>query len=161
MTQRVCSNVIKSSMRIRAPRDFWSGLLFIAIALFFITLATRYRFGTPERMGPAFFPIAVGILLGGLGAILVGRALVFDGAPLHRMHLLPLAVTMAAVVLFGLALQWLGLVIAIVILVVVGSYADRATRLTESIGLAAFLSVFSVAIFVWLLGLPLPVWPEW
>jgi putative tricarboxylic transport membrane protein len=148
-------------MRIRAPRDFWSGLLFIAVALFFIALATRYRFGTPERMGPAFFPIAVGTLLGGLGAILTGRALAFDGGPLRRMHLRPLAMTMAAVVLFGLALQWLGLVAAIVVLVVVGSYADRTARPMESIGLAAFLTVFSVAIFVWLLGLPLPVWPEW
>ena len=148
-------------MRIRAPRDFWSGLLFIAVALFFIAMAMRYRFGTPERMGPSFFPIAVGILLSGLGTILMGRALMFDGGPVRRMHLRPLAVTMAAVVLFGLALQWLGLVVAIVLLVVVGSYADRAARLTESIGLAAFLTVFSVAIFVWLLGLPLPVWPEW
>jgi len=148
-------------MRIRAPRDFWSGLLFIAVALFFIALATRYRFGTPERMGPGFFPIAVGILLGALGAILTGRALAFDGGPLRHMHLRPLAVTMAAVVLFGLALQWLGLVAAIIVLVVVGSYADRAARLMESLGLAAFLTVFSVAIFVWLLGLPLPVWPEW
>jgi hypothetical protein len=148
-------------MRIRAPRDFWSGLLFIAIALFFIAIATRYRFGTPERMGPAFFPIVVGLLLAGLGAILSGRALAFDGGPLQRMHLQPLTVTMAAVVLFGAALQWLGLVAAIVVLVVVGSYADRTARVVESIGLAAFLAVFSVAIFVWLLGLPLPVWPEW
>jgi hypothetical protein len=148
-------------MRIRAPRDFWSGLLFIAIALFFIAMATRYRFGTPERMGPAFFPIVIGLLLAALGAILSGRALAFDGGPFQRMHLQPLAVTMAAVVLFGVALQWLGLVAAIVALVVVGSYADRAARLVESIGLAALLAVFSVAIFVWLLGLPLPVWPEW
>src|SRR5437879_4340108 len=141
-------------MRIRSQKDFWSGLLFIAIAVFFMAMATRYRLGTPEKMGPAFFPIMVGLLLAGLGAILAGRAFVIDGAPIDRLHLPPLAVTIAAVVLFGLAFHWLGLVAAIVVLVIVGGYADRSARLIESIGLAVVLAFFSVAVFVWLLGLP-------
>jgi hypothetical protein len=29
------------------------------------------------------------------------------------------------------------------------------------LALAVLLIVFSVASFVWLLGLPLPVWPQW
>ncbi len=148
-------------MRIRSPKDFWSGLLFIAVAVFFIVLATRYRFGTPERIGPAFFPIMVGLLLAALGAIIAGRSLVLDGPPIEHMHLPPLLVTIAAVVLFGIALGWLGLVAAIVVLVIVGSYADRSARLIESAALAAVLAVFSVAVFVWVLGLPLPVWPDW
>jgi|SRR5712691_480224 len=148
-------------MRIRSPKDFWSGLLFIAVAVFFIALATRYRFGTPERIGPAFFPIMVGLLLAALGAIIAGRSLVLDGPPIEHMHLPPLLVTIAAVVLFGIAFGWLGLVAAIVVLVIVGSYADRSARLIESAALAAVLAVFSVAVFVWLLGLPLPVWPDW
>ncbi len=148
-------------MRIRSPKDFWSGLLFIAVAVFFIVLATRYRFGTPERIGPAFFPIMVGLLLAALGAIIAGRSLVLDGPPIEHMHLPPLLVTIAAVVLFGIALGWLGLVAAIVVLVIVGSYADRSARLIESAALAAVLAVFSVAVFVWVRGLPLPVWPDW
>ena len=148
-------------MRIRSPKDFWSGLLFIAAAVFFIVLATRYRFGTPERIGPAFFPIMVGLLLAALGAIIAGRSLVLDGPPIEHMHLPPLLVTIAAIVLFGIALGWLGLVAAIVVLVIVGSYADRSARLIESAALAAVLAVFSVAVFVWVLGLPLPVWPDW
>ncbi len=148
-------------MRIRSPKDFWSGLLFIAVAVFFIVLATRYRFGTPERIGPAFFPIMVGLLLAALGAIIAGRSLVLDGPPIEHMHLPPLLVTIAAIVLFGIALGWLGLVAAIVVLVIVGSYADRSARLIESAALAAVLAVFSVAVFVWVLGLPLPVWPDW
>ena len=148
-------------MRIRSPKDFWSGLLFIAVAVFFIALATRYRFGTPERIGPAFFPIMVGLLLAALGAIIAGRSLVLDGPPIEHMHLPPLLVTIAAVVLFGIAFDWLGLVAAIVVLVIVGSYADRSARLIESAALAAVLAVFSVAVFVWVLGLPLQVWPDW
>jgi putative tricarboxylic transport membrane protein len=148
-------------MRIRSPKDFWSGLVFIAIALAFMAVATRYRFGTPEKMGPGFFPIMIGIVLAGLGLILTGRALAFDGPPIPRMHLPPLAITLVAVVLFGIALDWLGLAAAITVLVIVGAYADRASKLTESIALAVVLVFFSVAMFVWVLGLPLQVWPDW
>jgi hypothetical protein len=148
-------------MRIRSPKDFWSGLVFIAIAVAFMALATRYRFGTAEKMGPGFFPIMVGILQAGLGAILLGRAFVLDGPPVPRLRLPPLAITVVAVVLFGLALDWLGLAVAIAALVIVGAYADRSTRLAESIALAVALVFFSVVMFVWVLGLPLRVWPDW
>ena len=148
-------------MRIRAPRDFWSGLLFIATAGAFMALATRYRLGTPEKMGPGFFPIMIGVVQVALGAVLLGRSLALDGPPLPRMRLTPLAVTVAAVVLFGLALDWLGLAAAIAVLVVVGGYADRPVRLAESLALAVALVFFSVVMFVWILGLPLQVWPDW
>ena len=148
-------------MRIRSPKDFWSGLVFIAIAVAFMALATRYRFGTAEKMGPGFFPIMIGIVQAGLGAILLGRSFVLDGPPLARMRLSPLAITVVAVVLFGIALDWLGLAAAITALVIVGAYADRSTRLVESVALAAALVFFSVVMFVWVLGLPLQVWPDW
>ena len=61
--------------------------------------------------------------------------------------------------LFGVALQWLGLVAAIAVLVLVGAYAARDVRHLENVALAAVMVVFSVAVFVWLLGLPLPLWP--
>jgi hypothetical protein len=148
-------------MRIRSPKDFWSGLVFIAIAVAFMALAARYRLGTAEKMGPGFFPIMIGIVQAGLGAILLGRSFVLDGPPLERMRLSPLAITVVAVVLFGIALDWLGLAAAIAALVVVGAYADRSSRLVESIALAVALVFFSVAMFVWILGLPLQVWPDW
>ena len=148
-------------MRIRSPKDFWSGLVFIAIAVAFMALAARYRLGTAEKMGPGFFPIMIGIVQAGLGAILLGRSFVLDGPPLERMRLSPLAITVVAVVLFGIALDWLGLAAAIAALVIVGAYADRSSRLVESIALAVALVFFSVAMFVWVLGLPLQVWPDW
>jgi hypothetical protein len=62
-------------------------------------------------------------------------------------------------VLFGIALQWLGLVAAVAVLVLVGAYAARNVRPLENLALAAALIAFSVGVFVWLLGLPLPLWP--
>jgi hypothetical protein len=147
-------------MRVRSPKDLWSGLIFIAIGVAFILLAQQYRLGTLHRMGPGMFPTLVGGLLVLLGAAVALRSLVLAGEPVPRFHLRPLAVSLLAIVLFGVALQWLGLIAAIAVLVVVGAYAARDTRPLENAVLAAVMILFSVGVFVWLLGLPLRLWPD-
>ena len=146
-------------MRIRSPKDFWPGLIFVAIGGAFVLLAQRYRLGDLHRMGPAMFPTLIGALLAALGLITALRSFVLDGAPVPRFDARPIGISILAIVLFGIALQWLGLVAAIAALVLVGAYASREVRLVDNLALAAVMIVFSVAVFVWLLGLPLPLWP--
>src|SRR6516225_4956970 len=145
-------------MRIRSPKDFWAGPIFIAIGGGFVLLAQQYRLGDMHRMGPAMFPTLIGALLAALGLIIALRSFVLDGAPVPRFDARPIGISMLAIVLFGIALQWLGLVAAIAALVLVGAYASREVRLVDNLALAAVMIVFSVAVFVWLLGLPLPLW---
>lgn len=147
-------------MRIRSPRDFWAGIAFIAIAAAFIWMASGYRYGTAQRMGPGFFPTYVAGFLGLLGVVIALRSFVIDGPAVDKFGFRELLLTLVAVALFGAALAYLGLVVAIVILVIVGALADSTSRPLETIALAVFLAVFSVGIFVYLLGLPLQVWPE-
>ena len=147
-------------MRIRSQRDFAAGLIFIAIAAFFIVTATNYQLGTINRMGPGYFPIMVGGVLAVLGAVILLRSLVLSGPPIERIGLRPLVLSAASVALFGVMLVHFGLVAAIVALVIVGALADKGSRPIEVIVLAIFLAGFSVAVFVYLLGLPLQIWPE-
>jgi hypothetical protein len=147
-------------MRIRSPKDFWAGLIFIAIGGGFVLLAQQYRLGDMHRMGPAMFPTLVGVLLAALGLIIAMRAFALDGAPVPRFEARPIGVSLLAIVLFGVALQWFGLVAAVAVLVLVGAYAARNVRPLESLALAAVMVAFSVGVFVWLLGLPLPLWPS-
>src|SRR6516162_3836662 len=137
-------------MRIRSPKDFWAGLIFIAIGGGFVLLAQQYRLGDMHRMGPAMFPILVGALLAVLGAIIALRSLAFEGEPVPRFYLRPIGVSLLAIVLFGVALQWLGLIAAVAVLVLVGA-AARDVRPLENLALAAVMIAFSVAVFVWLL----------
>ena len=66
-----------------------------------------------------------------------------------------------AIAAFGLALPYLGFAAAIVVLFVVGSFADPDLKPLETAGVAAFLLlVFSILIFVVLLGLPIRLWPD-
>jgi hypothetical protein len=146
-------------MRIRSPKDFWAGLIFVAIGGGFVLLAQQYRLGDMHRMGPAMFPTLVGALLAALGLIMALRSFARDGAPISDFHARPIVVSLLAIVLFGIALQWLGLVAAVTVLVLIGANAARDVRQLDNLALAAGMIVFSVAVFVWLLGLPLPLWP--
>ncbi len=146
-------------MRVRSPRDFWAGLIFVAIGGGFVLLAQEYRLGDMHRMGPALFPTLVGALLAALGALIALRAFALDGPPVPRFEARPILVSLLAIVLFAIALQWVGLVAAVAVVVLIGANATREVRLLDAFALAAGMVVFSVAVFVWLLGLPLPLWP--
>ena len=147
-------------IRIGSPKDFWAGLIFVAIGTGFVLLASQYRYGDMHRMGPAMFPTLVGALLAALGAVIALRAFLLAGEPVPSFHARPLVVSLLAIVLFGVALRWLGLVAAVAVVVLVGGYATRPVRLVENTVLAGVMVLFSVAVFVWLLGLPLPLWPN-
>ena len=44
-------------MRIRAPKDFWSGVMFCGFAAVGILAARGYSLGTAGKMGPGYFPL--------------------------------------------------------------------------------------------------------
>jgi putative tricarboxylic transport membrane protein len=145
---------------IKSPRDFWCGLLFLAIGVTFMVLARDYRMGSAARMGPGYFPIWLGGTLAVLGAAIAAASLGGQGAPFPRLHLRPLLTILAGIVVFGLALEPLGFVIAVALLIGVSGFADPRPRPREIAGLALFMVAFSVGIFVVLLGLPLTLWPN-
>jgi hypothetical protein len=147
-------------MKIRSPKDFWSGVFFIAVAAAFIGLSYPYGMGNMHRMGPALFPTLVGGLLAILGLIIAARSFAIDGPPVPQFHARPIVISLVAIALFGLALAHLGLIAAIATLVVLSAIASRESKPLEVGGLVVVLIVFSVAVFVWLLGLPIPLWPE-
>ncbi len=147
-------------MRIRAPRDFWAGLFFIAVAAAFMLLSTQYSMGNMHRMGPALFPTLVGALLAGLGLIITARSFAIDGPPVPRLQARPILISIVAIALFGVVLAHFGLVAAIVALVAVAAVASSESKPLEVAGLIVVLIAFSVGVFAWLLGLPIPLWPE-
>ena len=147
-------------MTIRASKDFWSGIMFLAFAAVAIFVARGYSMGAAGRMGPGYFPMALGIVLGGLGLILAIRSFFVAGERVDGMALRPLLTIVLAVVLFGLLIQHLGLVISLIITIAVSAFASRESRPLQVSALAVAMAVFSVGIFVYALRLPLPIWPS-
>lgn len=149
-----------SAMTIRAPKDFWSGILFVAFAAVAIFVARGYSMGAAGRMGAGYFPMALGIVLGALGLILITRAFFVSGDKVDRLALRPLLTIVLAVCLFGVTIQRFGLVLSLIGVVAVSAIASRDSRPIEVAALAAALAAFSVAIFVYALRLPLTIWPS-
>ena len=146
-------------MRIRSPSDFWCGLLFVAIGIAVVVLAQNYRIGTAARMGPGYFPTMLGSLLALLGVSLSIPAFVTSGDGVRRFHLRPLLFVLLGIATFGVTLPYLGFAAAVIVLVVVSGFADPDLRPMETAAVAAFLVIFSILIFVVVLGLPIRLWP--
>jgi hypothetical protein len=66
----------------------------------------------------------------------------------------------ASLLIFAYVMTRFGVVIAATLLIVVGSLAGRDIRPLEVIGSAVVLVLLTLAIFIWGLELPIPVWPD-
>jgi len=144
---------------IRNPKDFWAGVLFVAIGIATFAYAARYALGTAARMGPGYFPRILGLLLMVLGAIVALRALYVPGSRVPRFHWRPIVIVHGSVVLFGAIVQPLGVAVSTVILVVVASAASREFRPREALLSGIVLAALAVGVFVVGLSLQLPIWP--
>lgn len=146
-------------MKIRAPRDFWAGLMFIAFGVGFAWVAQNYQMGTSVRMGPAYFPTVLGAMLAVLGFAIFVQSLVSTGPAVARFYFRPLVLIVLAIVLFGILLKPLGLVLSCAVLVGIGAFGGYEFKAKEVAILYVVLAIFSVWVFVKGLGLPIPVWP--
>jgi hypothetical protein len=144
---------------IRNPKDFYSGLIFIAFGVAAIGIGSNYALGTAARMGPGYFPRLLGILLIVLGAALSLRALRIRGEPLPGWKWRPTIVVLGSVVLFGLMLNTAGLVLSTVVLIVISSAASMEFRPKEALISGVLLAALCVGVFVIGLKLQLPIWP--
>ena len=144
---------------IRHPKDFYSGLIFVAFGIAAIVIGSIYPLGTAARMGPGYFPRILGIMLIVLGAALSLRALKIKGEPIAKWHWKPTLVVLGSVVLFGYIVNFAGLVVSTIILIVMASWASPEFRLKESVISGVLLASLVVGVFVIGLKLQLPIWP--
>ncbi len=131
-------------------------------------ISRDYETGTVIAMGPGFFPKAVAGLLIFLGIVILlvgGRDVEPDddsAKPTSGLVALGRIVlcVIGSIVLFGLALQPLGLPIATFLMVALASLARREAQLMPVMLTALILSVLSTILFALLLQLQIPVLPE-
>jgi hypothetical protein len=149
-------------MHIRNPRDFWAGAIYLALAIIVIWIGRNYQQGTSARMGPGYFPTALGAILAIFGVVSIGRSFIRHGEAISAFAWRPLALVLGSVVLFGLLLPTAGVIVALTCLIVVGALASRNTRLDVT-SVAALIGIvaFCVAVFVKGLGVPMPLLGTW
>jgi hypothetical protein len=149
-------------MRIRHPKDFLTGVMFIFFGASAVALSFGLTIGSAARMGPGFFPLVLGGLLVVLGAVIllrgVGWAKGFHAWP--SLQLTPVATILVAVILFSQILRPLGLLLSTAALVLLASRASHEFRWKEALLNAAVLVAIVLTVFVYFLDFQLPVWPS-
>ncbi len=147
-------------MKIKSPKDFWAGLMFIAFGLFFLVVARNYQMGSAVRMGPAYFPTVLGGLMAVLGGIVLFQSMVIEGSRMPKFSFKPIFFISLSLILFGYLLKPLGFVLSLVILTFVSAFGGHEYKTKEVAILTVVLIIFSVLVFVKGLTLPFPLWPD-
>ena len=147
---------------IRAPKDFWAGVLYLAIGLAGLVIGRNYSFGSGPRMGPGSFPAILSALVMVVGAASLAKAMLQSGEGIGTIAWRPLLLVTAGTVLFGVLLEPAGAVVAIGVLLVVVFFASRQSR-ADLVTLLTFagLVAFCVFVFVRGLGVPMPILGDW
>ncbi len=149
-------------MRIKSQQNFWSGVMFVIIGLFFAGFAVEYQMGTAAKMGPGYFPFWLGIIMAILGAIIgiSGLSEKAQKADVEGFDFKIAAIVLGAVVLFGIAMRPLGVYLSAVLLVVISSMASHEFKWKVAIINAICLTVAIHLVFIVGLGLIFPLWPS-
>ena len=146
-------------IRIRNRRDFLGGLMLLAFGVAAIVLSSDYAMGTAARMGPGYFPRALGLILIAIGAVIAAQVLRVAGPRFPRWPLRPTIVVLGGVVLFGAIVERAGLALSTVVIVFVASVASREFRPREALVSAILLAALAVLVFGVGLQVQLPIWP--
>ncbi len=137
------------------------GAIFIAFGAYFGLNSLGMELGTPFRMGPGFFPLFLAAILIVLGLVIAIQAIRVEGEPIGSLPLRGMAFILPAPVLFALTLKGLGFVPSIFLATLLASFASTKVRIPTALILAALMTAFTTAVFVYGLGLPFRLFGPW
>jgi hypothetical protein len=141
-------------------KDFWAGVMLIAIGTVAIFFARNYQFGNALRMGPGYFPVLLGGLLVLFGLYILATGLRSSERIEGSWSIRGLIVLPLSLVLFGALIDRAGFVPAMLVLIFGSATASTEFKFVEVLLFSVFLTALSAAVFVWGLGLPYPLFPD-
>ena len=130
------------------------GLFFIISGALFAAQSLSVELGSWLRIGPGGLPLVLSILLALLGVIIVIQALRVEGEPIGKLAWRGMLFILIAPIAFGLTVRPLGLVPAIFLTSMIASFASFKMTPLYALGLSVLLTIFSVIVFSYGLGLP-------
>ncbi|EUB97870.1 hypothetical protein PMI07_000430 [Rhizobium sp. CF080] len=137
------------------------GLLLIATGLYFAYQSFELELGTALRMGPGYFPFILACALILFGAIILVQAMRVEGTPVGALAWRGMFFILPAPIFFGLTVRGLGFVPSIFVTALIASFASGRMKPLTALVLSAALTIFSVAVFSYGLGLPFRRFGPW
>jgi uncharacterized membrane protein len=138
----------------RSNKDFWAGVMLLGAGLLAMGIARNYPFGTTLRMGPGYFPSVLGGILICFGLVIMAKGLRRPERIAGSWSLRALCVLPLSLIGFGLLIDRAGFVPALIVLIFGSAAAGNEFRWGEVLLLTVGLTLLSVAVFIWGLGLP-------
>jgi hypothetical protein len=139
----------------------------IAFGVFLIVLSSIALFeirglesGTAAEMSTGYVPRALSSILLIIGiAYTVFGFLQREREAIPPVHWKSFLFVVASIASFAFTLEILGLFGATILMTVFASLANEKPRWSEMILFAVVMAAFTVAVFIFGLALPLPIWP--
>jgi hypothetical protein len=144
-------------LEFRSNKDFWAGAMFCTIGAGAMFCARNYPFGTSLRMGPGYYPIVLSGILIAFGLYVMLRGLRKNEKIQSNWSIRALVILPFSMVLFGILMQLAGFIPALIALCFVSAASGGEFKFKEVLLMTIFMGVLSVALFIWLLGLPYPL----
>ena len=138
-------------------KDFLAGLMFIAIGGAAMIIARDYPFGSALRMGPGYFPTVLGGIVAVLGVWVLIQGLIGQEKIKRTWSVRALIILPITAWVFGLMMEYAGFVPAVFVLTIMSALASPEFKWLQHGVLAIGLTVLSVSLFIWGLGLPYPL----
>ena len=145
-------------LQVKSPQDLGAGLAFMLIGLAGLYFGSDLAFGSSSRMGPGYFPTLLSALIIVVGLVIGVRGVTIEGPPIEPVQLRPILFIIAAILIFGFLIESIGLALTAVLLTIFAAYARREVKPSETLLLGVGLAIFTVVVFVYLLGQALPAW---
>jgi hypothetical protein len=129
----------------------------IAIGCAAMIGAYDYPFGSTFEMGPGYMPTLLGGILIALGIYITLRGLRINEKMKGAWSLRPLIVLPLAMLMFGVLMEYAGFIPAMLILTILSGAASRDFKWVTVLLRSIILTLICSVVFVWALGLPVPL----
>jgi len=152
---------VRAKVPLSNNKQFLSGIMFLFIGAGSIFIARDYPMGTALRMGPGYFPIVLGGIIGLFGIYELIKGILKPEAMKGNWSLRALIILPLSAVLFGIIMEHGGFIPAMVVLIYVSAASSNEFKFWEVTALAIGLTAASVGLFIYGLGLPYPLITGW
>ncbi|AHK00014.1 tripartite tricarboxylate transporter TctB family protein [Agrobacterium tumefaciens] len=143
------------------PAEAACGAIFIGFGAFFALQSFGLDIGTAFRMGPGYFPLVLAIVLILLGGVIFIRATRVQGDALGAIAWRGIFFILPAPIFFGFTVRGLGFVPALFFSALIAAFASHKMSPLMAVIISAAITVFSVAVFNYGLGLPFQRFGPW
>ncbi len=144
-------------------KDYYAGALMLLFGLYAIFQGRMYPIGTLSRMGPGYFPVALGVILSLIGIAIAATAR--SNIPEGEEKPLPpewrgWICIIASVIAFIVIGRYGGLLPATFAVVFISALGDRDNTWKDALILSIGMVIIAVVVFWWALQMQFPLF-QW